>query len=147
MPQLESAEFGHLDYAEKDVYHFPEGLPGFEHAHDFLLYDPPALAPLQALIHVVPPVLRFYALDWNLVAPDCLTTLTEEDRRALELTPGEPPALRLALVTWLEGEHPTVNLLAPVVLNPTARRGLQVIQFESAYSCRHPLLIERDPCS
>jgi flagellar assembly factor FliW len=102
---------------------------------------------LCVLIHLAPPVLRFYALDWNLVAPDCPTTLSEAERRTLELAPGEPPTLRLALVTWLEGEHPTVNLLAPVVLNPTARRGLQVIQFESSYSCRHPLVIERDSCS
>jgi flagellar assembly factor FliW len=41
-------------------------------------------------------------------------------------------------------EPPTVNLLAPVIVNLRDRIGIQVIQTQSGYSHRHPLVPQEE---
>jgi len=47
----------------------------------------------------------------------------------------------------------TANLLGPLVLNPAARLGIQLVLVDSPYSTRHPLPMaggaegEASPCS
>lgn len=139
MPVVENAEFGSLSFDEKDVYRFEGGIPGFEAATRFLLYEPKALAPLSVLLNLDRPDLRFYVLPLDQVRPGLPITISEEDRARLGLQPEEPPAIRLALVTWLPDGPPSANLLAPLLLHPPTQRGVQSIQFDSGYNCRHPL--------
>lgn len=95
--------------------------------------------------------LCFILLPMLTAAPTYRLQLTAEDRSSLELPRhghleiGED-ILCGALVC--SGDNPsgeaTVNLLAPIVLNLKRQMGLQVIQTNSGYSHRHPLLSARD---
>jgi flagellar assembly factor FliW len=42
-------------------------------------------------------------------------------------------------VTAGAGDNPTVNLRAPLVINPASLRGIQLMPAESDYSFEHPL--------
>jgi len=144
---LETGEFGQLTYTEEDVLVFPVGLAGFEEYTHFLRRQPPALAPFEVLLSLDWAGLRFYALPVDLVVSDYQLSLGPQERALLVLGAEDRPSHCLVLLAWPENEPPTVNLLAPVVLNQTARRGLQVIQFDSQYSCRHPLRERSASCS
>lgn len=116
------------------VYYFEDGLPGFEQEHEFRLEAPPHLAPLLLLASAVTPGLRFVCVPAQILLADYQW---------------EPPGgCALAILTFPETGAPTANLLAPLVLDPRTRRGAQVIQADSGYSCQHPLPrpVEAQPC-
>jgi flagellar assembly factor FliW len=139
MPDLESAEFGRVEFTAADMYDFALGLPGFEDRTRFLLLERTELVPILVLLSLDTPELRFYALDASRLVADYDLQLSPAQCELLGLKAGEAPDRCLLLITWPEDEPPTVNLLAPVVLHAPTHRGLQAIQFDSGHPCRHPL--------
>ncbi len=144
--ELNTTEFGPVTGRPEDIFEFPEGLPGFEEHTRFLHYRPPSLSPIEVLLSLTRPNLRFYALPLPWVSPGYTLNLTEEQRTQLALGPTDSPSDCLALLTWPETGEPTVNLLAPVVLHRPSGRGLQAIQFDSNHPTQHPLRPGAGPC-
>jgi len=156
MPQIRTAYFGELDYTDGTVFHFPYGLPGFEHEQAFLFLKQPPIEPLLFLQSLGNSRLCFILLPILVVDPHYIVNLDAEDLAALHLAPGRQPRigediLCAAIVntgTGQDGEA-TANLMAPVVVNLKEQIGMQVIQTGSGYSHRHPVPVGREvaPCS
>lgn len=149
-----SEHFGLLRYEPEQVILFPEGLPAFEEEREFLLIEPPSMAPVIFLQSLRRPELAFITLPVGRIEPDYRFTIEPEDLAALGLPEGEPSEaaadlLCLAIVTIAADRPPTANLLAPVVINMKNRRARQVIQSGADYSHQHPLALpgEEAPCS
>lgn len=143
MPHCTSVHFGSLEYSEDLPLEFPEGLPAFEEERWFLPVEREATAPFIFLQSLRRPDLAFLTLPVSTLQPSYRIELPEEDREKL----GLPPAVALeigrdvvclAIVTVLENRA-TANLLAPIVINPAARRALQFVQADSEYRLDHPL--------
>ena len=156
MPQIRTAYFGELDYADGTVFHFPHGLPGFEHEHAFLFLKQPHTEPLMFLQSFGNSRLCFILLPILVVDPNYAVKLDAEDLAALHLEPSRQPVigkdiLCAAVVTTgsVEQGEPTANLMSPVVVNLKEQIGMQVIQADSRYSHRHaiPMGNEGAPCS
>jgi flagellar assembly factor FliW len=156
MPRILTAYFGELDYSEASVFHFPHGLPGFEHERNFLFVQRPQTEPLLFLQSVGTPHLCFILLPILVVAANYRFNLDAEDLAALHLPPSRQPRigediLCAAIVRTGDSEEdgPTANLMAPVVVNLKAQIGVQVIHAGSPYSHRHPIAASQDvaPCS
>jgi flagellar assembly factor FliW len=154
MPQIRTAYFGELDYTDGTVFHFPYGLPGFEHERAFLFLKQPHTEPLLFLQSLSDPKLCFILLPILVVDENYKVNLDAEDLAALHLSPGRQPRigdeiLCAAIVSTYEGAGPTANLLAPVVVNLKEQIGLQAIQMDTPYSHRHPILSGKElaPCS
>ena len=144
MPQLRSKYFGEMEYAPDAVFHFPEGIPGFESRREFVFLDRPHTKPLVFMQSLDDPGLCFIAIPVTVACTDYRMRLTPEDFEALKLDPSATPrigteCLCLGLVTVTEGTGPTVNLASPVVLNLLNRRGVQSIRDDIDYSFQHPL--------
>jgi flagellar assembly factor FliW len=78
--------------------------------------------------------------------------MASEDVRALGLEKGRQPAigrdvLCLTILSLEENASPTVNLLAPIVININTLRGRQAIQTDSRYSHREVLPLRGAACS
>lgn len=119
------------------VVTFAEGLPGFEGCRRFVLVSSPAVAPftvLQGLDGPAPPA--FIALDPAQVAPGYAVELDASDYARLGAGP-QSPLLWLAIVA--AHSVATVNLRAPLVINPASMRGIQVMPADSPYPLDHPL--------
>lgn len=148
MPEIDTAAFGRLNYAEDAVLDFPAGLPAFEDQTRFVLIEQPDLAPLVFLQSLARPELAFPALPAAAVVSGYEVDIPEEDRALLGLAAGQTATgaglVYLAIVT-LSGQPPTVNLAAPVVVNPALRRAVQVVQSAPRYSHRHPLPAPEEP--
>ena len=156
MPQIRTAYFGELDYTNGTVFHFPYGLPGFEHENAFLFLKQPHTEPLLFLQSLGYPRLCFILLPILVVDPNYVVNLDPEDLAALNLNPARQPRigediLCAAIVSPGGGEdsEPTANLMAPVVVNLKEQVGMQVIQSGSPYSHRHPIPAGKEvaPCS
>lgn len=138
--RLETA-IGTFEVQSRDVIFFADGLPGFERCRHFVLLSSPQVAPLHCLHAVGGPAASFLAIDPRLVLPQYRCVLTESDRRRLGVG-DETPLVWLALVAVDAEQRATVNLRAPIVVNPARMAGCQVMPHNSLYPVRHPLQTE-----
>jgi flagellar assembly factor FliW len=144
MPEIATKYFGSIEYEPDAPIRFPSGLPGFEEELEFLILEPSASAPMVFLQSLKRPSLCFLALPMQVVAPDYPLATTKEELESLGLAPDRRPGggadvCCLAIIVVTEKGHISANLLAPIVINPASRVGLQTIRTDSIYSHRHPV--------
>ncbi len=137
-PALGPACLDKLADGSRHVVSFPQGLPGFEQCQHFVVVESPDLHPLRCLQAVTGPRATFVAIDPGLVVPGYRVPISETERARLKASQDDP-LVSLALVTVAEDGTATVNLRAPVVINPSQMIGCQILPDDSTYSLRHPL--------
>jgi flagellar assembly factor FliW len=144
MPELTTKYFGSIEYREDEVVQFPSGLPGFEEESQFLAIEPPATAPLTFLQSLRHSSLCFLALPMEGIDPDYQLAIAREDLESLGLETERQHRIGedircLAVILVAENGPVTANLLAPIMINPASRRGVQAIRVDAIYSHQHPL--------
>lgn len=118
-----------------ETIRFPHGLPGFERCRGFVLMTSEGLGPVQCLKAVEGPSASFLVIDPRRVLPDYRCDLSEMDRVRLGVQEHDT-LLWLALVAIELDGTITVNLRAPIVINPGAMIGQQVIPHHGVYPIR-----------
>jgi flagellar assembly factor FliW len=133
--------FGTFQAPDDDVIHVPGGVPGFEQCARYVLVGGPQLAPFACLQGLDEPQPSFLVIDPRLVDPRYSTTLGKADYQRIEA--GERDALLwLAIVRVGLTQEATVNLRAPIIVNPRRMLAAQALPHESAYRHDHPLRLE-----
>lgn len=136
---IETAALGQLDINEDQIYHFPKGIPGFEHETDFAVIDlkEGPFSYLQSLktdnlaLLITDPFVFYKGYEFELPK-------SEAEELAIQ---GSVQVL--AVVTIKEKlEESTLNLLAPIVFNPVTRMGKQIVLHHSSYSTKQLLWTE-----
>jgi flagellar assembly factor FliW len=122
--------------ASPDTIRFPQGLPGFEKCRGFMLMASETLGPLQCLKAVEGPAASFLVIDPRRVMPEYRCDLSEADQARLGAADADT-LLWLALVTIELDGTITVNLRAPIVINPAAMVGHQVVPYHCVYPIRY----------
>ena len=122
--------------ASPDTIRFPQGVPGFESCRGFVLMASDALGPLQCLKAVDGPPASFLVIDPRRVLPDYRCELSALDQARLGVH-DQDTLLWLALVTIELDGTITVNLRAPIVINPAAMVGQQVVPYHCVYPIRY----------
>lgn len=130
--------FGPLAGNPRDVVTMTEGLPGFEQCRRFLLLSSPDIAPLVCVQGLDEERPAFLAIDPRLVEPDYRCRLDDLQRRRVGASI-DTPLLWLALVHVADDGESTVNLRAPLVVNPERMRGLQLLAGHDQYDTAHRL--------
>ncbi len=148
MPRTQTKFFGDIDYHADSVFHFPSGLPGFEDHRDFVFLHVPQSEPLMFLQSLSNRNLCFVLLPILVVDPHYRLNLTSEELFELDLPVEREPLigediLCATLICVAQGEVPTANLMAPVVVNLRKHIGTQVIHGDSGYSHQQPLVCEQ----
>lgn len=137
---LESRRFGSVLVQGDEVLAFPEGIPGFEDLREYLLLSPPDFAPLKFLVALRDPEISFLVLQPHTCLPGYTPALEAAHLRGLEAADPADMAIYAILTFHPEREEVTANLRAPILINPAARLGRQVILTDSKYALHHPLL-------
>lgn len=130
--------FGVFEADLRDLVTFPDGLPGFETCRRFVILSSIEMAPIQCLHAVDGAPASFLAIDPRLVLPSYRSVLSQADKLRLGIT-DESALLWLALLTVADDNSGTVNLRAPIVINPARMTGFQVMPHNSLYPLRYPL--------
>jgi len=153
MPHILTKYFGSIEYREADVVRFPSGLPAFEQETEFVLIEPPSVAPMVFLQSLQQSSLCFLSLAILAIDPDYSLAVTAEDLQSLHLEPGRQPGIGgeiacLALLAVAENGRITANLLAPIVIDRASRRAVQAIRIDSTYSHQYQVAAPMgDVCS
>jgi flagellar assembly factor FliW len=132
-----TTSLGTFDVRDDAVIRFPEGLPGFERCTRFVLIASDDIAPLRWLQAIDPPQPSFLVVEPTVVVKDYRCALGRADRARLGA--GDDGLLWLAIVTVSDGDEPSVNLRAPLVIDHQRMVGMQVIPERSRYRIDQPL--------
>ncbi len=131
--------FGNLEVREEEVYVFPAGLYGLRGLHRFVFVAPDPDGPMRYMQSLDDGDISFVVLEPARAIPEYRPEIPEEERASLGLD-GETPGILLVIAVLPEDvREMTVNLRAPLVLNPAARLGKQVILPDDRYPIRHRL--------
>lgn len=116
--EVATLRFGTLAVPTDELIQFPDGLPGFDSSHDFVLLPVrPGLAWLQS---TETPTLAFLLVAPTHVAPDAWPA---EDKNAWAVvTFGRTPA------------DATANLMAPIRINSVTQTAEQVISTNAGFT-------------
>jgi flagellar assembly factor FliW len=117
---------------------FDDGLPGFEAARKYVIVTSPSFDPFTLVQGTDEGAPSFLAIDPRLVDPDYASPLAPSDLVRLGAEP-KTPLLWLVLVSMGAGGSATVNLKAPIVINPGAMRGIQLLAADSPYPIDLPM--------
>ena len=133
-------DYGVVEYEEKDLLIFSDGLFGFPKLTKYLLlYLNEDDDSMLLLLSVEESKVGFVLINPFLLCPDYLPVLSSEELACLGVQDaGELSYYSICVVrnNYLEN---TVNLKCPLVVNPQTRHGIQVILVNSPYGYRHEL--------
>ncbi len=138
MPQFKTVRFGELEYRSEDVVVLPDGLVGMPHLRNWLIMDmgqDQAMKWFQSLDRGdfgFPVTQPYFFLD------DYQVDLGPEDRSRIGNT--DPEDLVVMIITTVHpgGDKVTGNMLAPLVLDASTRRGRQ-LTLEGEYDMRQEI--------
>ena len=127
--------------ARPSVLLFPEGLPGFARTRHWQAVEHEDARPFLWLQSLENAGVNLLVVDPRCLLPDYDPGLRTHDLARVGLT-SEDPLMLLSIVTWRQ-DGPTVNLRAPLVLNPERMLGAQVILEDARWPMRHPITSDR----
>lgn len=138
---METSRFGSLEVNEDQIITVPAGLIGFPEDKRYILLEHKKGSPFLWFQSVDHGSLAFVLIDPLLFKPDYTVQLGQEDRRVLELPPGNAGLQILVLVNISREEtvEITANLLGPILLNAPRRLARQTILYQGNYSTRYPI--------
>jgi len=144
---IETSRFGAIDVDERKVLTFPEGMPGFEDHRLFTLVphhtpDSGKGSPFVWLQSLEDGELAFLAMDPKQAFPDYAPRVPRAELESLFLTEEAARPCLYSLLTVPNGDPVgiTANLMAPVIINTTARLAKQIVLNTDQYGLRHRLL-------
>jgi flagellar assembly factor FliW len=130
---FESRRVGKIEVAESEVVTF-EPLPGFPNRSRFVIMEHAEATELAWLVSLEDPDLAFVvATPWGFF-PNYEAPIEREHLAALGIEKREEVEL-LSIVT-LSGKSIFLNLAAPLLINVTTRRGIQVVGDDPRYTTR-----------
>ncbi|MDO3412081.1 flagellar assembly protein FliW [Saccharibacillus sp. CPCC 101409] len=133
---IETSSLGNIEITVEQIYRFENGIPGFEEENEFALL-PVEGSPFFHLQSLKEKHLSFLLADPFVFFPEYEFELGDSDSEELELQTGVQ--VRCIVTLRDDIEKSTMNILAPLVLNPVKRKGRQIVLHNSAYATKHPL--------
>ncbi len=141
--KIHTATLGVVEASPDSFLTMPEGLVGFEEHKEFALLALADYEPFRWLQSFSDPGLSFPLLDPCGVVPGYEPSLTETDRLSLGLEPSELPVIYAVASVSETGGEITLNLRAPLVINPRKRVARQVVLADSRWEVQHPILTRK----
>jgi flagellar assembly factor FliW len=130
-----NVQFGEMDFEEKHVVYFPNGIIGFEDCRKFLIVNDEGSEPFRWLISLEDSELSFPIIDPALVHPH----FTAQNFPSQDVLVFSTVAIRSEL------SQSTVNLKSPLVINNTDRTGKQIVLENESLGVRTPLAQLAEP--
>ena len=141
--RFSTSRFGALEVPKTAIVTFPQGIPGFSHARQFVLLDHKPGSIFRWLQCVDVDSLAFVVIDPLLAEPEYPLDPIRTQLKSLGFI-GEEEIIVLGICTVPAPPNPpSVNLMAPIGIGLESRQGAQIIMHELGYTARHEFLNSR----
>lgn len=141
--QIHSHRFGDLEIQECEKIRFPQGMIGFPDEREFVLLRKSGRSVLGWLQSTTNPGLAFpvASLDALLITPQYYAALAAARAPTMDLPRFAEQFAAMVIVCASPDGPPTVNLLAPVVVDLDTRTGEQIFLPDSKCSTMEPFVL------
>jgi len=135
---IHSALYGEINILPEQVYHFSNGIIGFEHLNEFALlpYEDSQLFTLQAFSDEIGLML----IPASLTEQHLQFELDKQTIDKLEVKTAEK-IIVLYILRIIDGT-PYINQKAPIILSTISKKGCQYIVQDDTISVRVPLVLK-----
>lgn len=140
--EIQTKYHGNITVENKDIWHFDNGIPGFDSEKRFTLLPLPDNEIFYILQSVQTPDLGFVVANPFAFFEDYDFTLEDSVTEQLELETTENVQVFVILTVKESFQETTANLQAPLILNYKNKRGKQVILNNTNYRTRHAIFPE-----
>lgn len=136
---IETDRFGSFDTKDSKLIDFPQGLPGFEELHQFIILEVPQTKPVYWLQSTenkyiaLPVILSFEIMD------DYYIDIRENELEELQVESQNDLLVMNVVVIPEKIEDMTVNLAAPIIINAVRGVGKQIIIDAKTMPIRWPV--------
>ena len=137
--RIESTRWGEIEVPEESVIHFPRGLYGLDGGQYYCLLEHGEASCFLWLQAVDSPAVAMIVTDPLLHFPEYEVTIPDPAAALLQAEAPADLALYSTVTVAPEGSPIYTNLLGPLIINPIARRGMQLILDGSPYKTRHEI--------
>ena len=127
-----------LQYDEKDILTFDEGLIGLPHLQRMVMVSQPAIEPFLWLASLDEEGVALVVADASGIFPDYAPAVPADCNFSEALGTDEHP-MAFAIMLIAAEQNATANLRAPIFVSARTRRGAQVILPDHTYSVGQPL--------
>jgi flagellar assembly factor FliW len=140
--QLET-KLGSFEVEESKLITFPRGILGLEDYKKYIILDHPGTDVLKWLQSVEDTDIALPVILPEVFFPDYRPQFLKEDLLHLEIRSPEEALVLCIITVPQDPQKATVNLKAPVVINPHRRLADQIIAENEEYKVRQPLNLEK----
>jgi len=145
--KIATRDFGEMEVKPEELMVFPDGLIGFEHVKRYALLESPECEPFVWLQAVDNPDVAFVIIDPLAFLDDYEVQVDTGDVESLGFDDACNAAVVALMSIPVDIENATMNLRAPLVINPNTCRGRQVVLSDDQHETKYPLFPEKDPLS
>lgn len=138
MYKMETERFGEIDVDEEKIFDFKNGILAFEESKKFIILNSRKES-FFWLQSVDDPKLSLPCINPDIIAENYEVNLSDEQFAEINVDENSEMIV-LCVVRIPENiRESTVNLIAPVIINATAKQGMQVVMENTDYNVRHRL--------
>ena len=138
--KLKTSKFGEIEVLEDYIFTFVEPIIGYDEYKQFALIDYNPESPFKWLQSLENPALSmpvtipaYFNIEYQFTIPD-------EKEQVLEAkNANEILSLNIANVPNGAPQNTTINLLAPIVINTTNKKAIQLVLNDSKFEIKHRL--------
>lgn len=136
---INTKRFGPLEIDDSKVITFVNGLMGFENLKKYALIDHPGTEILKWLQSIEDSYVSLPVADPTVFFPDYFPKVSSNDLKSLKLESLQQALVICVITVPKDAQKVTMNLKAPIVLNPSNRLADQVIAENQEYLIKHPI--------
>ncbi|MCR8645040.1 flagellar assembly protein FliW [Paenibacillus sp. N1-5-1-14] len=140
MLTIDTIHFGEMNITEERMIEFSHGLPGFEELTNFIVVVPDESLPFAYLQSVDSAEVSFLMADPFQFYGDYEFELSEAAQAELEVSVPADVQVRVIVTVQESLQSATMNLLAPIIINPVRRKGKQIVLHQTSYTTKHSLI-------
>lgn len=129
--QITTSRFANLEYTQKDIIKFEDGILGFEEHHEFMIVDPADDTNILWLQSLKDGAIAFPMIEPKIFKPDYKLTVTPKDLNSVKMESLEGALVYSVLTIPSDITKMTANLKAPVVINPKLKTAKQIVLQDS----------------
>lgn len=135
---IQTTRFGEVEYGQNEEITFVNGLLGFEAMKQFILMDQ-SESPFQFLQSTLDPDLAFVVTNPFIFFHDYEFDLKDTIKNKLNLHSKKDVQIKVVITVRSETEI-TANLKAPIVINQSEQKAVQLILDNPEYQTRHSII-------
>ncbi len=138
MISFDTSRFGRLEVGKDKIIEFPSGIIGFPETRRFIMmdYQDTSLKWLQA---VDDPDVAFIVTQPLDLFPEFTVNIEKSTRNILGIN--EEEDIVILAILRVDGDNVTANLQGPLIINSLTKKGMQVVNEDSRFTCKTPLTV------